>query len=136
MNLNDSPDNSLCVSANTLLLVLLFDLDNALLSLVWCQMFSADELDLSFSHSSINIDLADWCPERSVRRDLEPGVDLPDQVEEDKERTCQVSREESLSREIWSSDWIQRGVELRSQADEVDESTDVRASHTEGGLEW
>jgi hypothetical protein len=73
----DSPHD---VVLDTLLLLLILDLLNTGASRVLIHTWAADQLSLVLPHASVDVDILDFDPQRTVRRNREPAVDLPHQV--------------------------------------------------------
>jgi hypothetical protein len=97
--------------------------------------FAADHQGLALSHARVDIDVLDLDVQWSVCRELEPGVDLPADIQEDNEGRGQVSLEESLGIEIGATDWVEGDVEVCDQAQKVHDHTHVRSPDAEGGAE-
>lgn len=84
----------------------------------------------------VEVDAGDWNPHRPVRGTCEPTVQLPSQVQDQEERSCEVRLEEGLWVEIWSIDGPECHVKLRNQTDDVDDQANVRSVDTHGSLVW
>lgn len=70
-----------------------------------------------------------------MRWELEPGVDLPSDIQEDDEGRGQIALEKGLGIEIRTADWVQGDVEVCDQAEEVHDHTHVRSPDAKGGTE-
>lgn len=108
---------------------------NACSSLVFWDMQSADT-PLLFSHTWIDVDVLDWNPHSSIFRLDKESVNLPQQEQEDEQRSGKVELEESLDIEIWSSDRVQSDVELCNQGDNADKEADIRTVYTARCSVW
>lgn len=84
-DLEEGSDTGLSPACNTSLLLLLLDLNDTLLSLLLGDLWSTDQFDLTLSQTCVDIDLADRYVERSMRWDLEPGVELPSKIQNEQE---------------------------------------------------
>jgi hypothetical protein len=121
---------------DTLLLLLVLHLLNACAPLVFSHTCTADQLSLSLPHASIDIDVLGSNPQRTMRRILEPAVDLPHQIQDDEERPRHVSFEEALDIKVRSTDRIKGDVELCNECNSVDGEAHPRTPNTERGSVW
>lgn len=121
-------------------MVLILNLGDTLLALLLSKVISADKLDLSLAHSAVDVDIGDGNVEWTMLLDLDPGVGLPCNVQDDQEGSGKVLLEEVLSVEILSveitsSNGEEGDVELGGQAHKVHDGAYVRAVDAEGGAE-
>jgi hypothetical protein len=121
---------------DTLLLLPVMHLLNARASLVLGHTWAADHLSLSLPHASVDVDVLDSNPHWAVRRNREPAVDLPDQVQDNEERRRHVEFEKGLDLEIRAADWVKRDVELGDERNGVDGEADPGAPNAERGSVW
>jgi hypothetical protein len=103
-------------------------------ALLFWNTSSADEL-LFGAHSSVDINVTNLDIQRTMGWNLEPGVDLPDEVQDNEERSGQIGLEEDGRIEIGSSNWVEGDVELGDEAHQVQNSAEVRTPNTELSLE-
>ena len=129
-------DGSHDVVFDTLLLLLFLNLLNTGASRVLIHTRAADQLSLVLPHTSVDIDVLDSDPQRTVRGDREPAVDLPHQIQDNKERRCHVGLEEVLHTEIRPADWVKRDVELGDERNGADEEAHPGTPNTESGCVW
>jgi len=109
---------------------------NACSSLVGRDIWATDE-PLFLAHASVDIDVLDLNIERAMGRDIEPGIQLPAEVEKDEEGASEIGLEEGGGVEIagWRADGVERGVELGDQAEEIHDCADVGSPDAEGSFE-
>lgn len=86
---------------------------------------------LRVPHAGVDVDVLESDEQRAVGGVLEPTVDLPAQVQEDKQRPGEVELEESFGVEVGAADGVQGDVELGDEGDDVDQDADVRAGDAE-----
>jgi hypothetical protein len=86
------------------------------------------------SHAGEDIDVAGLDPQRSVCWSLEPTVDLPDQIEEYKQRTSKVGLEPGNSIQIAATNGVKCDVELGKESEYGNKYDEVRTPDTESGL--
>jgi hypothetical protein len=93
-----------------------------------------DSFDLP--HASIDIDI--FCPdeESAICWAVKPTVDLPNEEQEDEERTGEVELEPGFSVEVGTANWVECDVELSDEGDYGDEHDEVRAVDTAGSFVW
>lgn len=122
-------------------MVLILNFGDTLLALLLSKVIPTDELDLSLAHSAVDVDVGDGNVEWTMLLDIEPGVGLPCNVQDDQEGAGKVLLEEVLGVEILpigitSSNREEGDVELGGQAHKVHDGADVRAVDAESGAEW
>lgn len=102
--------------------------------LLW-DINATDDVSLFLSH--VRVDINVLCPDEqwAVCWPGEPAVDLPNQVQEDEQRTSEVELEKVVGVQVRAADRVQCDVELSDKADDVDEQTQPRAPDAPGGPE-
>jgi hypothetical protein len=124
------------VVLDSLLLFLVLNLLDTGASCVLIHTWAADQLPLVLSHASIDIDILGSDPQRTVRRDREPAVNFPHQIQKNEERRRHVGLEETLHLEIWPANWVERDVELGNERNGADGEAHPRAPDTKSGFVW
>lgn len=100
-------------------------------------MFNLDDaqIPLVLAHASVNVDILCADKHGTVSGDLEPTVDLPDQVQEDDERQGQILVEKGLRAACRvTSDREQSDVERSHQTDDVQKEAQPAAPDAKGCL--
>jgi hypothetical protein len=121
---------------DTPLLLLVLHLFNACASLAFSHSWATNHFSLSLSHASVDIDVLDSNPQRTMRRNLEPAVNLPHEVQDNKERPRHIRFEETLDTEVRSADWVKGDVKLGNECNGVDGEAHPRTPNTERGPVW
>jgi hypothetical protein len=124
------------VPHDTLLLLLFLNLLNACAPLVVSHTWAANRFSLSLPHASVDINILDTNPHWTMRRKLEPAVDLPHKVQDDKERSRHIKFKEGLDLKVRSTEGVKGDVELRNECNSVDREAHPRAPDTERGSVW
>ena len=96
-------------------------------------IITRDVLQLTFTHSSIDIHILDPNEQRPVAWVLEPAVNLPDKIQGDDDRCGEKRLEEELCVRR-STDRGKHDIELRGQANEVEENAEPGTPDAELGL--
>ena len=125
--LYDIPDASHSVVLDASLLLLVLHLIDASSPLIFWNLHTADHAPLSLAHARVNVNILGSDPQRPVVRVCEPAVDLPDEVEEDRNRGGKVGLEERGRVEVtrWGSDRVKSDVELRDDCEDGDEDAEI-----------
>ena len=98
------------INASFILLLLLHFLD-ACTPLLFGHTFAAYQLSLALPHARIDINVLGSNPQWAMRRILEPAIDLPHEVQDNKERCSHIVFETVLRTEIWSTNRVKSYIE-------------------------
>lgn len=132
-SLEDTPNNTHNLTLPTTPPNLLPQLIHTLPAHLRIRVLAADR-DLAVPHASVDIDLVNGDPQRAVFGALEPGVNLPHEIEEDEQGAGEVEVEEGFDVEVGSADGVQGDVELGDEREAADQDADVGAVDAEGGF--
>jgi len=105
-------DESLCPTHSSLLLLLVLHLNDTFPSLLRRDSRPANELNLSLTHSRVDVDVLDFDVERAMLLTHEPRPTLPAKVQNKKEGACMIVLEEDGGVEIGPADGPKGDVEL------------------------
>jgi hypothetical protein len=110
------------------------DSSQSALFLSWETIHLSRQVIVKVPHAGEDINVAGLDPQRSVCWSFEPTVDLPDQIEEDKQGTSEVGLEPGNSVQVRTADGIKCDVELGKESEYRDKYDEVRAPDTESCL--
>ena len=96
---------------------------------------AADHHALLLAHAAVDIDVFNLDVQRAVARVEVPAITLPAGVEENQQRSGEVSHKPALGVEIGSADRVEGGVERGEKRDNVNGQADPRSPNAQGGAE-